>query len=380
MRVEAFMDAVKIGVSLEDCNNAYISATVQPRAAADGTTYAEHGIQLIRSENTDLTGSRVWDWNAKTSKWEVGNEYQHIALYGNCKGTILNDYNYHYLTGGAKDIREIIYTDTPSNFDSLIIIQEPLTRWFKPIDYQPFFNNGVDGDQRLVLKSEQDALFQTDQIAQFTNQLPKATDKDGSVFFDNGYKLGRYWEIDGTLKSESYSNYGCTGFIKVNGNSLIRVRGFKFTDEGYQRVIYFDSGKNKTFHANAVLMLDDDDDYFFTYTEVEDGFDFQIEHSPSVAYVVFNFKTSEFSPNTVITVDEEIVYKQAGFLADGIYVKGEYVEGLGDLYMRQNQKIINISAESTDEQFPTAKAVYSLVSGALGTYVDAVDTLIGGGS
>jgi hypothetical protein len=161
---------------------------------------------------------------------------------------------------------------------------------------------------------------------------------------------------------------------------LIRVRGFKFTDEGYQRVIYFDSEKNKTFHANATLLLDGTADYFFTYTEVEDGFDFQIKASATAAYVVFNFKTSKFSPNTVITVDEEIVYKQAGFLADGIYVKGEYVEGMGDLYMRQNQKVLFISDGSTDEQVPTAKAVYALVSDVLGSYVDAVDTLIGGGS
>lgn len=365
MRVEAFMDAVKIGVSLEDCNNAYISATVQPRVAADGSVYAEHGIQLIRSKNTDLLGSRVWDWNAKTAKWDIYGQYQHIALYGDCKGTIMNDYNYHSLPSGAKDIRDIIYTDTASNFDSLIVIQEPLTKWFKSVDYLPYFNNGVDGNQRLALKSEQDALFQTSQIAQFTNQLPRATDKDGSVFFDIGYKIGRYWEIDGTLKTDSYNNYGCTGFIKVNGNSLIKVRGFKFTDEGYQRAIYFDSDKNKTFHANAVLMLDGTDDYFFTYTEVDDGFDFQIKASATAAYVVFNFKTSKFSPSTVITVDEEIVYKQAGFLADGIYVKGEYVEGMGDLYMRQNQKVLSISAASTDEQYPTAKAVYDLVQQAI---------------
>lgn len=380
MRIEAFMDSCKCGVSLEDCNNAYISAIVQPRKAENGAVYATHGIELIRSRNADLTGSRVWDWGPSVSLWEAGGQYQHIAMYGNCSGTILNTYVYNELYGGAKDIRELIYTDTASNFDSLIIVQEPITRWFKSVDYQPYFNNGVDGNQRLALKSEQDALFHDSQIAQFTNQLPRATDETGAVFYTQGYKQGSYWEVDGkTLLTDQYNNYIATGYIPVNGNSLIRMQGIKLTLAGnFDRIIQFDGAKEKLRHINAVVLQSGS--YFATYTETEDGCEIQLTASDTARYVKLNFMVGKFTPNAVITVDEEIVYEQAGFLADGIYVNGNYVTGLDSKYMRQNQKVLEVSASSTDEQYPTAKAVYSLVTNALGSYVNEVDALIGGGS
>jgi hypothetical protein len=67
MRIEAFIDACETGVSLENCNNTYISAIVQPRRAFTTANvylpYAKCGIELINSRNTDLSGSRVWDWH-----------------------------------------------------------------------------------------------------------------------------------------------------------------------------------------------------------------------------------------------------------------------------------------------------------------------------
>lgn len=362
MRVEAFMDAVKIGVSLEDCNNAYISATVQPRAAADGSVYAEHGIQLIRSKNTELLGSRVWDWNDKTSKWEVGGQYQHIALYGDCKGTVMNDFNYHSLPSSIKHIRELIYTDMASNFDSLIIVQEPLTKWFKPIDNEPYFNNG-DSDERLVLKKEQDALFQTDYVPTFTDQLAKATDGNGAIFNEIGYKRGYMWEIDGvTLTSTPYIL--CTGFIPVKIGSVVRMKGMSFsTGSDYARVILFDSNFNKIVHINRGLIIANTS-YYVTYEETDDGCTLKINAPADVAYIKINVYLTSVGNNPIIAVDEEIVYVQEGFLADGIHVKEPNIIGM-EKYERTGRMVTAISSASTNEQYPTAKAVYDFIQQAI---------------
>ena len=373
MRVEAVITSCEIGVGLEDCNNAYISAVVQPikGMTADDAyfTYAKHGIELIRSRNTDLSGSRVWDWNADNSLWEIGGMYQHIAMIGECRGTILNDF-YYWET--SYDIRDQIYTDTPSNLEKINILQEPFTRWFKPVDSEPYFNNGYDGDQRLCLKSEQDALFQSKQIPLFTNVLPMATDKDGNVFYENGYVVDKFWLDDGvTLKDDGWGTTACTGFIPVNGSSLIRCRGAKMAVKStsgvnsYDRVIYYDSNKNKLFHINVGIF---NDSYYVSYTDTSDGFELQIQHYPTAAYVTLNFLAENFSPNTIITVDEPIEYAQEGFLADGIYVDAEYVTGLGDRFIEANKRVTAISSESTDNQYPTAKAVYDLVQRMLSEY------------
>lgn len=376
MRIEAFMDALKIGVSLEDCNNAYISATIQPRAAADGTVYAKHGIQLIRSENTDLLGSRVWDWNDKSSLWtyDKDNVNQHIAMYGNCRGTILNDYNYYYIPAGFADLRDLIYTDTQANFDSLIIIQEPFTKWFKPINNEPYFNSG-DGNERLVYKKEQDALFQTDYIETFTDQLAKATDGKGAIFNEIGYKKGYGWGTDGVTLNQSQW-HTCTGFIPVKDLAVVNVKGMSFaTGNDDCRIILFDANFNKLTHVNRGILLSGS--YFASYTETEDGFKTVISGKAEVAYITITVYTSTVSDNPAIAVDEEIAYTQVGTLASGIKVNEQNLFGM-DGYEKKGRMVTSVSNTSTDAQYPSAKAVYDLVNGALGEYVTDIAALVGG--
>ena len=67
MRIDGFIDSCETGVCLEDCQNTYISAIIQPRRGYTEDKvyfpYAKYGIKLMRSKNTDLSGSRVWDWS-----------------------------------------------------------------------------------------------------------------------------------------------------------------------------------------------------------------------------------------------------------------------------------------------------------------------------
>lgn len=368
MRIEAVMDSCKIGVSLEDCNNAYISAIVQPRRAENGTVYAKHGIQLIRCENTDLTGSRVWDWNDKNSLWtyDKSNVNQHIAMYGNCKGTILNDYNYHYMPSGFNDLRELIYCEEAYrdvNFGSLIILQEPFTRWFKPVNNEPYFNNG-DGNERLVLKKEQDALFQTDYMPVFTDRLAQASDGAGGVFNEIGYKKGYYWETNGTLVSSDY--HTCTGYIPCVAGDVVNVRGMSFkSGNDFCRIVLYDSNFNKIQHINRANVISNGSYYFVNnYLETEDGFSIEIVRSDT-AYMTISVYTTTVSVNPVIAVGEEIAYTQVGTLAEGIKVNEQNLFGM-EKYEKTGRMVTQISSASSHNQYPSAKAVYDAIQGFLG--------------
>lgn len=335
MRLEALIDACEIGLCLEDCNNAYAAVTVQPRPALttgeESIAYAKHGIQLIRSRNTDLSGARVWDWNADKTLWtsDAGCEYQHIAMLGNCSGTILNDFLYYEMP--SYDIRSLIYTDTPENLEKITILQEPFTRWFKPVDNKPMFYDG-SANKELLLKSAFDAAFQTDMVANFDNKLPKSTDADGTIFNGTGYQSGAGWSTDGvTLNTGSeYAEITCTGFIPCAENAVIRFKGMSFASgNDYCRVVLFDSSKAKLMHVNRANLISNASSYYINnYSETEDGCQFTIV-SASAAYFKVNVFTSTLSTSPAISVNEEMSYRQEGYLADGIKVKATAVEGGG---------------------------------------------------
>ena len=378
MRIEAFIDASEIGVSLEDCNNAYVSAIVQPRKAEDGTPYAKHGIQLIRSRNTELSGSRVWDWNSTNSLWTASNMYQHISMIGNCRGTILNDFFYYEMP--SYDIRSLIYTDTESNLEQMVILQEPFTRWFKPVDNQPYFNDGNE-NHRLVLKEEQDALFQTDYVPTFDDKLAKATDGNGAIFNEIGYKKNCYYDTSGNLIEDSY--HTSTGFIPCTSGSTVYVEGMSFlTGSDTCKAITFDSNFNKIMHVNRANLVSNASYYHLNnYEETDNGFKVDVV-SANTAYIVFTVDNSTVSINPVIAVDEEIAYTQIGTLSSGIKVNEQNLFGM-EGYEKKGRMVTQISDTSTDEQYPSAKAVYSLLQGIVNDklvtdVLDALPTWTGG--
>ena len=377
MRIEAFIEACETGVSLEDCNNAYISAVIQPKRAMDTSgnysAYAKCGIELIRSERTDLHGSRVWDWNATNALWEPGGRNQHIAMIGECKGTILDDYM--YWAEGNADIRELIYTDTPSNLEQMVIIQEPFTRWFKPVNKLPHFFDGSE-THRIMTKQDLEEHFITDTIPLFTDVLSTANDGTGKIFNGVGYvRTGRYVNpANGVVKSDPYNYFGCTGFIPCKRGDTLRVSGMHFDHaRDYCCIVVYDSSFNRIRNTNYGGFIENNS-YFVGYVRTEDGFEMPIHsvaENNDVAYIRFTFMTEDLAAYPVIAVNETIAYTTAGFLADGIRIKAENVVGFAD-------RVLELDSTATDQQIPTAKAVYDALSGALGEYVTDVATLIGG--
>jgi hypothetical protein len=352
MRIDAFIDACETGVSLEDCNNAYISAIIQPRRAlkADGTTYvpyAKHGIKLIRSKHADLSGSRVWDWNAERSLYGTNPEYKFISMYGECRGAIINAVEYY---DSGHDVRDLIYTDTASNLEQITILQEPITRWFKPVDNEPYFFDGYS-EKKLVTKKELDEHFITDEVAQFVNQLPIATDTDGTVYNGVGYK-NAHISVAATPVITAHSNYRTTGFIPCKQGSKVYTEDFNWNSaDGYCRILFFDANRQPivlsgyTVAAPASNIVANTNPWqgelTKNYAETDNnGFVLTIGSASAiknVAYVRFCIRDVGLGTNPAIAVDEEIKYTVEGFLADGVKVKSGNiignVDGKGSFYV-----------------------------------------------
>jgi hypothetical protein len=334
MRIDAFIDACETGVCLEDCNNTYISAIIQPRRGYTEEEvyfpYAKNGIKLIRSKNTDLSGSRVWDWtnpddpntaeNEKTTLYESGNEYQHIAMYGNCSGTILNDYRYHE----HGDTRKWIYTDTARNLDTLTILQEPITRWFKPKDSLPYFDDGL-AEHRLIAEDELKEYFNTDLVKNFTDVLPAATDESGAAISGTGYKE-QYIHYSGDIIDSAY--YVTTGFIPMAVGQTLYGKDMDYSEyDGNCRINLYDASKALIRSVAAVDFLTGTK--YYAAGETTDGsFSIKVNNvqgNAGTAFVRFSIYKRCMGENPMVAIDEEIKYTVEGFLADGIKVKGTSV-------------------------------------------------------
>ena len=328
MRIDAFIDACETGVCLEDCNNVYISAIVQPRRAYSTggvySPYAKNGIKLIRSANVDLSGSRVWDWNSEITLYSSTNQYQHIAMYGDCRGTIINDFSYH----SYGDTRNRIYTDTANNLKTVTILQEPIDRWFKIKDGKPYYNDG-DEDHKLITKEDLESHFITDTIPTFSNLLPIATDTDGSIFNGTGYGDGYLSPGKGIFTSSS--SFKATGFIPIAKGETIYFKNLFLNNAISQGSSYtgfhlYKSDKTWSSQLTGQNMKNSGTSgTYLTFTATTDGFTVTTKDAVATAgltYMRVSFMKAEFGANPIIS-KTPIGYKSQGFLADDIYIKSQ---------------------------------------------------------
>lgn len=333
MRIEAVIDACETGVSVENCHMVHLAAAIQPRRAYSMSevysNYAKNGIKLVDSHNVDLSQSFVWDWqHARTDS----PEYTHIAMYGNCYGVVLNEPRYYE---SSVDVRESIYTDAPSNLEKMIILQEPITRWFKPQDNEPYFFNG-NAEKRLALKEEIDEYFQTDRVPGYTDALATATDTDGSVYNGIGYhKFAGSMGSDGfTYADGSVGYYGHTGFIPCKAGDTLYFKNFDFQlvtslKDGWCRAHLYDANFNHIAQNSIYAIINGSTTAYFTGGSVtDDGGTLVVNaEQTNAAYARFSFRDEMFGIDPVISVNEPIEYAQHGFLADSIKVKAENVIG-----------------------------------------------------
>ena len=327
MRIEAVVDACKVGVSLENCYYARLEVSVQARAAANGVVYATHGVELRDSRGVDMSGSRVWDWNGSNSLWASGNQYQHIGLYGECRGLILDDFMYYE---NSTDLRELIYTNKASNFEQMTVLQEPVTRWFKPKDGEPVFFDGL-AEKKLITEEQMNALFGTALVKGFTDVLATATDENGNVLDGKGY-TGGYLTGTGALYTggDSKAYYVTTGFIPCAKGQTAYVEGMSYASyDGSCTLCMYDANRKFISTVSAANLVKGNY-WYASYSATANGFSVMptaVVGNENVKYIRFTVLKSQTGENPMIAIDEEIKYTVEGVLADGIKVKGENVIG-----------------------------------------------------
>lgn len=324
MRIEAVIQGCETSVAMTNCNAAYLSVTIQPSSAENGNKYAKWGVYLNDCKYVDMSSSRVWDWGEGNTLLGTSKEYQHIALYGNCQGLILSDF--HYYGNPSTDIREQIYTDTPSNLEKMTILQEPITRWFKVKNGKPYYT--YDGyDKKLATDEELAEYFDTNVVKAFEDVLSSATDLDGSIYNGVGYEIGNgYIDTSGNDVSGNVY-YGRTGFIKAKTGDTVYVQGIKYEDLGdaYDAVSFYNADKGFVQRVPEWHLITNGMYYYAdSYVETEDGFSFRIVSS-GVEYIRFSNRKTNFGTNPMVSINAPIKYVQEGFLADGVKVKGDNI-------------------------------------------------------
>lgn len=339
MRIEAVIVGCETSVRVFNCNTAHLDVSIQAsysinKVNGSYVNYAKNGIILEHSHNIDLSRSIVWDWYDNNTLYSEENKQNaHIALIGDCRGTILSDHMYNER---PEDIRSLIYTDTPKNFDSLIILQEPFTRWFKTVENKPHFYNGTDYE-RLLSQSEFNKCFNTSEVIGYVNALPNAVDTDGiSIYNGTGYKnKGGPVTSAGTIDASDVW-YNHTGFIKCKQGNVIYIKGLKFDTiknnnyscrfAKYKSDCSFISGTSIS--IVSILAGEGSSQYVSYYDEENDVYEITLVDSPETEYIRFSVPYDMYFDNAIISVGKKIESTQAGFLHDDIKVKAENVIGL----------------------------------------------------
>ena len=396
LRIEAIVVACKTGLYIYNCNTAHLAVAVQPSLPIYKVNnvyvkYAKNGIVLVDSHSIDLSQSIVWDWNEDNTLISESAENAHIALYGDCRGLILSDFTYYEV---SKDIYERIYTDNTSNFDKMNILQEPITKWFKPVKetvdsvtlVNPYFFDGAN-TIRLASYSDLDRIVTSEGVfPDFENILPQATDGKGNIYGEKGYKtsvriaLGSGAEdLGSSITPNGYGEYYLsTGFLPIKVGESLYLKNLFYTkasnESGVSGFLFYDSSFNPVYSGSYTLAASFNK--IGTYSFEEESTQLKTDYYElnkltiplslsnnaawsKVAYVRFTLsRISNPSPDTLLVSKTPITYSIKGQLADQVFVK------LSQIYDFKSSSLINET--SSDSEYPTAKAVYNFFNESLG--------------
>lgn len=353
MKINGIIDGCECGVYLNHCNHAYISTSIQPRLSIYNNKYAKYGIYLNNCVNANLNGSRVWDWYEKNTKWIAGGENQHIRLDGDCYGLILDDFNYYEMD--EYDIRDIIYTNTPANFDTMSILQEPVTKYFrKSEEGKPIFNKETSLKELVMM----DDYFCREYTYQ-NNILPNSTCNEGEELNEYGYMEGRVLSKKNVLSVDD--DYITTGYIECKPGDTLYFTGMAVDNSNKENKIiyYYDNQSYQSLNYGLVISAD----FFIEYERNTDNI--------SIMTIPDNLSTAGLKAIRICChkddVNEPIVSKSPITFTGRINIKNKCVE-----------KQTTINTSSTDDEIPSAKAVYNLLESALGEYITDIANLVGG--
>ncbi len=126
----------------------------------------------------------------------------------------------------------------------------------------------------------------------YTNKLPLAIDTDGSVYNGTGYKNGYRLNSSATVKEASGN--GHTGFIKVTNGDTVRIKNYAQGTKGYDYIHYFDASFTKVKSTQPTDHFAPDANGMYTFAITS-----------TCEYI--RLSMGEFSEQTIITVNEEII-------------------------------------------------------------------------
>ena len=338
-----YIDSCEVGVSLENMKNTYVDCIIQPRKAINGAAYAKHGLKLVNSQHCYALGLKVWDWDLAST----GDEYNPIAMYGNCSDFVFADMTYDNYAKASDFWTATIYTDTPSNLENTTLINEPNTKWFFNNNDIPYFRK-ESGTERLATFADLEANFGTSIVPNFEDWLSTAIDRDGTVYNGTGYKKQcRVDMTSGNVVDQSDDTYTATGFIHVKNNDVIRFANFSVPVDGYCGYVVYDSEFTRLSHITSQALTNESNTAYFEVVKNENGdvVQFKLRSVTAAAYIRLTTKTRWMFANPMVSVNEEITYSTYGSLSPDIAVDYNSLFNVPkplDLSIYQSKNIIDM--------------------------------------
>lgn len=302
LRLEASIVSAETAVRLYNCNTAHLKLDIQPSNAIGvwgtdptdgkykelerGMAYAKNGIILEYCRNIDITESVIWDWYNEGGTLydptdEVGKTYTHIALIGDCAGLTLSDMYYTEKSSKFADVRELIYTNYPQNWEKAAITQEPVTRWFAPktkiipnedgvatIEAKaPYFVADENDPQKLITEEELSHLIQYEYYANFTNY------KDNVI-------VGARVSSDGTLNTNVGDGgyYLTIDFFEFSKDDTLYLRNFyiptkNLSEAQNTKIVFYNANKQHLSQMNFRQKIENNANFYLDmdYEDLGDG-------------------------------------------------------------------------------------------------------------
>lgn len=133
----------------------------------------------------------------------------------------------------------------------------------------------------------------------FTNRLPLAIGSDGEVYNGTGFKTG--YRLSSSGAETQASGFTCTGFIPCKNGDVIRLKGVKKASDNNYIIPYNSSfAKNGNIVYGSSIVDDGTGTDTLTYTV-----------AINVEPTYIRISLGEITSDSIITVNEEIVYSEA---------------------------------------------------------------------
>lgn len=282
-----------------------VSGTVHPSNTANAATLLKAYATKQSGSITHGDGTVNYDFSAITPAQIIACIHGHEHRYANetVGGAFLSICCPNIMNGRERSSADgNTYTKTAGTANGTSFCVFSINRADKKI-YVDHYGPGLDREFTYTVPDPN--------APSYTNQLPLATDTDGSVYNGVGYASGQRLNSSGA--AEEYAGSYLTGFIPVKMGDVVRLKNVTWQNgvttglnSGNQRVSFYDANKAHLAQTNAIGLGG-------TLNGVKDGSgiwtqftvkNFSGGNLANAAF--FRLNCAGITPGSVITVNEEI--------------------------------------------------------------------------